>query len=77
MLDASDEKGYQNETVIIGAHRDAWVYGASDDVSGTAAILEIARSFGAVMAKGWKPKRNVLITIFFSPINIYPLNINH
>ena len=33
--------------VLVGNHRDAWVYGAIDPSSGTAVMMEMAR----VMAK--------------------------
>ena len=46
--------------IIIGNHRDAWVYGAVDPSSGTSAVLEIARSFGQLLEKGWKPRRTIL-----------------
>ena len=31
--------------VIMGNHRDAWVFGAVDPNSGTAVLMEMARSF--------------------------------
>lgn len=46
--------------IVIGNHRDAWVYGAVDPNSGTAAVLEIARSFGELLRTGWKPRRTIL-----------------
>lgn len=38
--------------VLIGNHRDAWGYGASDPSSGTAQILESARVFGQLLKEG-------------------------
>ncbi len=35
-----------DEWVLVGNHRDAWVYGGVDPVSGTAAMLELTRSLG-------------------------------
>ena len=32
--------------MLVGNHRDAWVYGGVDPVSGTAAMLELTRSLG-------------------------------
>ncbi|HEV2619578.1 MAG TPA: PA domain-containing protein, partial [Acidobacteriaceae bacterium] len=49
------------ELVIAGNHRDAWVYGASDPSSGTAAMLETVHGLGALLAKGWRPNRTILI----------------
>lgn len=51
---------YPNEWVIAGNHRDAWVYGAVDPNSGTASMLEAARSIGALLKQGWKPERTIL-----------------
>jgi len=42
--------------VVIGNHRDAWIYGAYDPSSGTAALLEVARAFGAALEAGHRPK---------------------
>jgi N-acetylated-alpha-linked acidic dipeptidase len=51
---------YPNEWVIAGNHRDAWVYGAVDPVSGTAAMLEAVRGIGELLKEGWRPKRTVV-----------------
>ncbi|KAJ3930452.1 MAG: Zn-dependent exopeptidase [Lentinula lateritia] len=54
--------GYiKDEVVMLGNHRDAWVMGAADPTSGTASIHETIRGFGALMKKGWKPLRTILI----------------
>ena len=47
--------------VVLGNHRDAWVFGASDPNSGTAALIEVARGIGALLKKGWRPKRTIKI----------------
>ncbi|HEY8228659.1 MAG TPA: M28 family metallopeptidase [Pyrinomonadaceae bacterium] len=46
--------------VILGNHRDAWVFGAVDPNSGSSAMLEIARGFGELLKQGWKPRRTVI-----------------
>ncbi|MDW5264376.1 MULTISPECIES: M28 family metallopeptidase [Acidobacteriaceae] len=46
--------------VIAGNHRDAWVYGAVDPSSGTAAMLETVHGIGDLLKQGWKPKRTIL-----------------
>jgi N-acetylated-alpha-linked acidic dipeptidase len=51
----------KDKTVILGNHRDAWVFGAADPNSGTATLLEIARSFGIMLKEGWRPKRNIIL----------------
>jgi N-acetylated-alpha-linked acidic dipeptidase len=45
--------------VIAGNHRDAWVYGAVDPNSGTAAMLEAVHGVGTLLKSGWKPKRTI------------------
>jgi N-acetylated-alpha-linked acidic dipeptidase len=51
---------YPDEWVINGNHRDAWVYGAVDPNSGTAAMLEAVHGIGALLRQGWRPKRTIL-----------------
>ena len=46
--------------VMIGNHRDAWVYGAVDPGSGTAATLEMCRALGEAVKHGWKPRRTLV-----------------
>src|SRR5262249_42748092 len=45
--------------VLVSNHRDAWVYGAVDPGSGTAATLEACRAIGAAVKNGWKPRRSL------------------
>jgi N-acetylated-alpha-linked acidic dipeptidase len=47
--------------VVAGNHRDAWVYGAVDPNSGTAAMLETVHGIGDLLKQGWKPKRTIKI----------------
>lgn len=51
---------YPDELVLAGNHRDAWVYGAVDPSSGTAAMLESVHGIGALIAQGWRPKRTIV-----------------
>ncbi|KAF9053208.1 hypothetical protein BJ165DRAFT_1338917 [Panaeolus papilionaceus] len=51
----------KNEVVILGCHRDAWVMGAVDPLSGTVALHEVIRGFGALLRQGWKPLRTIII----------------
>jgi len=48
------------EWVVAGNHRDAWVYGAVDPNSGTAAMLEAVHGIGELLKSGWKPKRTLV-----------------
>jgi N-acetylated-alpha-linked acidic dipeptidase len=49
------------DIVVAGNHRDAWVYGAVDPNSGTAAMLEAVHGLGALLKQGWKPQRTIVI----------------
>src|SRR5580698_8623644 len=49
-----------NEWVVAGNHRDAWVYGAVDPNSGTAAMLESVHGIGELLKSGWRPKRTLI-----------------
>jgi N-acetylated-alpha-linked acidic dipeptidase len=46
--------------VIAGNHRDAWVYGAVDPGSGTAAMLEAVHGLGELLKSGWQPRRTIV-----------------
>ena len=48
------------EWVVGGNHRDAWVYGAVDPNSGTAAMLETVHGLGELLKTGWHPKRSIV-----------------
>lgn len=50
-----------DEVVVLGNHRDAWIAGgAGDPNSGSAALSEVIRSFGAALDQGWKPLRTIV-----------------
>jgi len=57
-IDGAAEK---DRWVIMGNHRDAWVFGAVDPNSGTAAMLETARAFGRLLKNGWQPRRTIIL----------------
>ncbi len=59
-IDGTDAAQKDN-WVVAGNHRDAWVYGAVDPNSGTAAMLETAHGLGTLLKSGWKPRRKVVI----------------
>ena len=56
-IPGTDEK---DNWVVAGNHRDAWVYGAVDPNSGTAAMLETVHGIGSLLRSGWKPKRTIV-----------------
>jgi N-acetylated-alpha-linked acidic dipeptidase len=52
--------GETADWVLAGNHHDAWVFGAADPGSGTAVLLEVARSLGALKRAGWTPRRSII-----------------
>ncbi|XP_041438661.1 putative N-acetylated-alpha-linked acidic dipeptidase isoform X2 [Xenopus laevis] len=46
--------------VILGGHRDAWVFGGIDPQSGAAVVNEIVRSVGKLKKQGWRPRRTMM-----------------
>ena len=51
-----------DEWVMRGNHRDGWVFGASDPLSGHVAMMNEAKALGALAKAGWKPKRTIVYT---------------
>ncbi|MDP9107337.1 MAG: M28 family peptidase, partial [Candidatus Eremiobacteraeota bacterium] len=52
------------QSVMLGAHRDAWVYGVGDNGAGTIVLLEAARGLGYLARSGWRPKRSVVVALW-------------
>uniref|UniRef100_A0A7N5P5L6 N-acetylated-alpha-linked acidic dipeptidase 2 n=2 Tax=Ailuropoda melanoleuca TaxID=9646 RepID=A0A7N5P5L6_AILME len=46
--------------VILGGHRDSWVFGGIDPTSGAAVLQEVAQSFGKLRSGGWRPRRTII-----------------
>nr|XP_014343985.1 PREDICTED: putative N-acetylated-alpha-linked acidic dipeptidase isoform X2 [Latimeria chalumnae] len=46
--------------VILGGHRDSWVFGGIDPSTGVAVVHEVARSAGKLMKEGWRPRRTII-----------------
>lgn len=59
-LEGSGTPEERSQYVVIGCHHDAWVRGAADPTCGTIAMLEAARSFASLAARGIRPRRSVL-----------------
>ena len=51
---------WPDKWVIVGSHRDAWTFGASDSVSGHVSMMAVAQALGSMVEKGWKPRRSIL-----------------
>lgn len=49
-----------DEWVVRGNHRDGWVFGAWDPLSGQVAMLAEAKAIGALLKSGWRPKRTLI-----------------
>ncbi len=54
-------KDEPNRMVLLSNHYDAWVYGAVDPSSGTAAMLSLGRALGSLARQGWRPRRSIVI----------------
>lgn len=55
---------YKDQWIMYGNHHDAWVNGASDPISGAAALLETARTLAAMRTQGWQPKRTIRLALW-------------
>ncbi len=51
---------YPDDWVVVGNHRDAWIFGTVDPSSGTAAMLESVHGIGALLHQGWRPRRTIV-----------------
>jgi len=47
--------------LLINSISTAWVMGAADPTSGTASLHEVVRGLGALLRRGWKPRRTIVI----------------
>jgi len=50
-----------DEWVVMGNHRDAWVFGGVDPSSGTASMMEMSRALGELKKQGLRPRRTLVI----------------
>ncbi len=50
-----------DEWVVLGNHRDAWVFGGVDPSSGTASMMELTRALGQLKSEGMRPRRTLVI----------------
>src|SRR5579875_2972160 len=51
---------WPEQWVVRGNHHDAWVFGASDPLSGQVALLAEAKAIGTLLKGGWRPKRTII-----------------
>lgn len=52
---------HPEQIILLGNHRDAWVFGGADPSSGTASMMELTRALGALKKSGWRPKRTIMV----------------
>jgi N-acetylated-alpha-linked acidic dipeptidase len=50
-----------DEWVLMGNHRDAWVFGGVDPSSGTASMMELTRALGEMKGRGIRPRRTLVV----------------
>jgi N-acetylated-alpha-linked acidic dipeptidase len=60
----SKDPVYKDQWIVYGNHHDAWVNGASDPSSGTAVLLETARTLSVLRRQGWQPKRTIVFALW-------------
>jgi N-acetylated-alpha-linked acidic dipeptidase len=49
------------QELVLGAQRDAWVYGLGAGGGGTVTLLEAARGLGYLLHSGWQPGRTIVL----------------
>lgn len=49
------------QALVLGAQRDAWVYGIGAGGGGTVTLLETARGLGMLAQTGWRPDRTIVL----------------
>jgi N-acetylated-alpha-linked acidic dipeptidase len=50
-----------DEWIVLGNHRDAWVFGGVDPSSGTASMMELSRALGKLARQGIRPRRTIVV----------------
>jgi N-acetylated-alpha-linked acidic dipeptidase len=50
-----------DEWIVLGNHRDAWVFGGVDPSSGTASMMEMTRALGNLAKEGARPRRTIVV----------------
>jgi len=49
-----------DEWVVRGNHRDGWVFGAEDPLSGHVDMMAEGKAIGVLLKSGWRPKRTLV-----------------
>jgi len=51
---------YPDQWVLRGNHRDGWVFGAADPLTGQVAMMDEAKALGTLYRQGWRPARTIV-----------------
>jgi len=51
---------FPDEWIVRGNHRDGWVFGAEDPLSGHVDMMAEGKAIGQLLKSGWKPKRTLV-----------------
>jgi N-acetylated-alpha-linked acidic dipeptidase len=51
---------YADQWIVRGNHRDGWVFGAADPLTGQVAEMNEAKALGALYRQGWRPARTIV-----------------
>ena len=66
--------------IVLGNHRDAWVFGAADPNSGSAAMVELVKGIDAAWTAGWRQVLHVpshSITVHHIPSPSHSITFQH
>jgi N-acetylated-alpha-linked acidic dipeptidase len=51
---------YPDQWIVRGNHRDGWVFGAADPLTGQVALMSEAKALGQLYRQGWRPARTIV-----------------
>ena len=55
-------KDEPDRMVLMGSHRDAWVFGGVDPSSSSSVMMEVSRGIGELLTKtDWRPRRTIML----------------
>jgi N-acetylated-alpha-linked acidic dipeptidase len=49
-----------DQWIVRGNHRDGWVFGAADPLTGNVAMMSEAKALGQLYRQGWRPARTIV-----------------
>jgi len=51
---------YPDQWIVRGNHRDGWVFGAADPLTGQVALMAEAKALGQLYRQGWRPAKTIV-----------------